>query len=66
VRITAAAEVLLGRNPAWTERLLLRLVRALYTHRLDRLMAVLPAHLAADILAASDEGPGAALGFCNH
>ena len=43
VRIVEAADVLLGHRPVWTERLLLRLVQALYSHRLRGLAAVLPA-----------------------
>ncbi len=42
VRIIEAADVLLAREPAWTERLLLRLVRSLYTHRLRGLVAAMP------------------------
>ena len=40
VRIVEAADVLLDRQPAWTERLLLRLTRALYSHRLRGLGGV--------------------------
>jgi hypothetical protein len=36
----------------WTERLLLKLVRTLYTHRLDQLLALLPDVLGADVLGA--------------
>ena len=43
VRIVEAADVLLDHRPVWTERLLLRLVRALYSHRLRGLVTVLPA-----------------------
>ena len=53
VRIVEAVDVLLSRNPVWTERLLLRLVRALYSHRLRGLVAVLPYDIMAEILAAS-------------
>lgn len=34
VRMIESADVLLSQNPAWTERGLLRLVRALYSRRL--------------------------------
>jgi hypothetical protein len=36
VRLIEAADALLGYRPAWTEALLLRLVRALYRRRLTR------------------------------
>lgn len=39
-------------EPVWTERLLLRLVKALYSHRLREMVAVLPPELTAEILAA--------------
>ena len=55
VRIIEAADVLLARNPAWTERLLLRLVRRLYTHRLRGLVAKLPSEITSEILAASEK-----------
>lgn len=54
VRLIEAADHLLGTNPPWTERLLLRLVRALYTRRLRGLVAVAPADVTAEILAGSD------------
>ncbi len=59
VRLVEAADALLGYRPAWTEVLLLRLVRALYRHRLRSLVAALPAEMKAEILAASAkiEGP---------
>ena len=53
VRIVEAADLLLDRNPVWTERALLRLVRALYSHRLCGLVAVLPSDIMGEILAAS-------------
>ena len=42
VRMIEAADVLLDHRPAWTERLLLQLVRAVYTRRLRGLVAALP------------------------
>jgi hypothetical protein len=59
VRIVEAADALLGYRPAWTEALLLRLVRALYRRRLRGLVAALPGEVSAEILAASEkiEGP---------
>lgn len=50
--------VLLARNPAWTERLLLRLMRALYTRRLRGLVAALPSDITSEILAASEKMTG--------
>ena len=58
VRLVEAADLLLDRQPVWTERLLLRLVRALYSHRLRGLVAVLPADLMGEILAASEKIAG--------
>ena len=63
VRIIEAADVLLDRQPVWTERLLLRLVRALYSHRLRGLVAVLPADIMGEILAASEKIAGPVRGF---
>jgi hypothetical protein len=42
VRLVESADALLGYRPAWTEALLLRLVRALYRRRLRSLVAALP------------------------
>lgn len=72
VRIIEAADVLLERKPVWTERLLLRLVRDLYPHRLRGLVATLPSEITAEILAASDKltpvpsAPGPVRGFSNN
>jgi hypothetical protein len=55
VRLVEAADVLLDRQPVWTERLLLRFVRALYSHRLRELVAVLPSDIMGEILAASEK-----------
>ena len=63
VRIIEAADALLDRRPVWTERLLLRLVRALYSHRLRDLAAVLPSDLTSEILAASEKMTGVVRGF---
>ena len=40
VRTTEAADILLTFKPVWTERLLLRMVRALYQHRLRDIVAL--------------------------
>ena len=58
VRLIEAADALLGYRPAWTEALLLRLVRALYRHRLRSLVAALPPEVSAEILAASEKIEG--------
>jgi hypothetical protein len=59
VRLIESADALLGYRPAWTEALLLRLVRALYRRRLRELTGALPTEMRAEILAASEkiEGP---------
>jgi hypothetical protein len=66
VRLVEAADVLLGRHPAWTERLLLRLVPALYSRRLRELVAVLPADIMGEILAASEKMTGPVRGFTEN
>jgi len=54
VRLVESADALLGYRPAWTETLLLRLVRALYRRRQRSLVAALPPEMSAEILAASE------------
>jgi hypothetical protein len=66
VRIIEAADVLLDHRPGWTERLLLRLVRALYTRRLRGLVAVLPSDITGEILAASEKMTGIVRGFTKN
>ena len=66
VRIIEAADLLLDRRPVWTEWLLLRLARALYSHRLRGLVAVLPADVTAEILAASEKMTGLVRGFTQN
>ena len=66
VRLLEACDILLERNPVWTEQLLLRLVRALYTHRLRGLVAILPPKLTAEILAASEKMSGIVTGFSHN
>ena len=63
VRILEACDILLEKNPAWTEQLLLRQVRALYTHRLRGLVAIWPPELTAEILAASEKMSGVVTAF---
>jgi len=58
VRIIEAADVLLDKRPAWAEKLLLRMVRSLYSHRLRGLVAVLPSDLTGEILVASENMMG--------
>jgi hypothetical protein len=58
VRLVESVDVPLDRQPMWTERALLRLVRALYSHRLSGLGVVLPSDITGEILAASEmSGP---------
>jgi hypothetical protein len=66
VRLLEVCDVLLERNPAWTEQLLLRLVQALYTSKLRRLVAVLLANLTAQILSASEKMSGVVIGFSQN
>ena len=66
VRLLEVCDILLERNPVWTEQLLLRLVRALYTHRLRGLVAILPPELTAEILAASEKTSGIVTGFSHN
>ncbi len=54
VRIIEAADLLLSRKPIWTERILLHLVRDLYSQRLRGLVAALPPDLSGEILVASE------------
>ena len=63
VRIVEAADTLLSFKPVWTERLLLRLVRALYQHRLRDIVALAPADMTAEILAASEKMTGPVRGL---
>ena len=66
VRLLEAYDILLERNPVWTEQLLLRQVRALYTHRLRGLVAILPPEMTAEILAASEKMSGVVTGFSHN
>lgn len=66
VRMIEAADVLLSQNPAWTERVLLRLVRALCSRRLRSLVAVLPSDITGEILAASEKMTGPVRGFADN
>ena len=66
VRILEVCDILLERNPVWTEQLLLRQVRALYTHRLRGLVAIWPPELTAEILAASEKMSGVVMGFSQN
>ncbi len=53
VRLVESADLLLTRNPVWTECFLLRMVRALYSQRLRGLVAALPPAVSGEILVAS-------------
>ncbi len=59
LRLAESADIMLSYDPAWTERLLLRMVRSLYCSRLERLLLLLPPDMKAEILIASEktEGP---------
>ena len=66
VRLLEACDILLEKNPVWTEQLLLRQMRALYTHRLRGLVAIWPPELTAEILAASEKMSGVVTGFSQN
>ena len=66
VRILEACDILHEKNLVWTEQLLLRQVRALYTHRLRGLVAIWPPELTAEILAASEKMSGVVMGFSQN
>lgn len=55
LQMIASAHILLEREPFWTECLLLRLVRTLYTHRLRRLLNLLPDDMVTEILAGYED-----------
>ena len=65
LQMIAAAHVLLEREPFWTEALLLKLVKVLYTHRLKGLLELLPEDMVAEILAEQDEN-GALVPFSSN
>ncbi len=65
MRIVEAADILLSFEPVWTERLL-RMVRALYRHRVRDMVANAPAEMTADVLAASEEMTGPVRGFTQN
>ena len=54
VRMVETADALLARKPFWIEKLLLRIMRALYSHRLREVVAVLPPKLTDEVMAASE------------
>ncbi len=54
VHLVDAANVLLSYEPAWAERLLLHLVRRLYTRRLREIVATMPGDVSAEILSAGE------------
>ena len=58
VRLIEATDLLLTGHVARTERLLLRLVHSLYTHRLRGLVGELPPEITAEILAISEKIKG--------
>ena len=58
--------MLLSFGPAETERLLLRLVKALYQHRLRELVKEVPPAISAEILSASEKMTGRVKGFSHN
>jgi hypothetical protein len=66
VRMVETADALLDRKPFWTEKFLLRIVRALYSHRLREMITVLSPEMTAEILAASEKMTGPIIGFTNN
>ena len=58
VRMVETADALLERQPFWTEWLLLRLVRTLYSRRLREVVRVMLSEITNEILAASDKMTG--------
>ena len=66
VRLIESADTLLERQPAIIERLILRVVRSLYTYQLRRLVGELPPEVTAEILAASEKITAPATGFSHN
>jgi len=66
VRMVETADALLERKPFWTEKLLLRIVRALYSHRLREVVAVLPPKLTDEVMAASERMLRVGKGFTKN
>jgi hypothetical protein len=66
VRMVETADALLEREPFWTEKLLLRIVRTFYSHRLREMVAVLPPELTDEVLVASERMMGVAKGFTRN
>ena len=66
VRMVETADALLERKPFWIEKLLLRIVRALYSHRLRELVATLPSELTDEVMAASERMMRVGKGFTKN
>ena len=66
VRMVETADALLERKPFWTEKLLLRLVRTFYSHRLREMVTVLPPELTDEVMAASDRIMRVGKGFTKN
>ena len=66
VQIVETADALLERKPFWTEKLLLRIVRALYSHRLREVVATLPPNLTDEAMVASERMMGVGKGFTKN
>lgn len=66
VRMVETADALLERKPFWTEKLLLRIVRTLYSHRLREMVATLPPELTDEVMAASEKMTGPVRRFADN
>ena len=66
VRMVETADALLERQPFWTEKLLLRIVRTFYSHRLREVVATLPPKLTDEVMAASDRIMRVGKGFTKN
>ena len=66
LRMVETADALLERKPFWTEKLLLRIVRTLYSHRLREVVALLPPALSDEVMAASERMLRVGKGFTKN
>ena len=66
IRVLQVYDILLAGNPAQTKQLVLRLARALYTDRLRKLVALLPADITEEVLAANAKISSVVTGFSEN
>ena len=66
MRFLEVVDLLLCADPVWTERFSLQMVQALYTHRLRRLVAALPADITDEILATDRKATSLVMGFSQN